>query len=78
MEKITETKNEKFVRIATPRVEKVLNALEILGNCSGAGYEYTEEQVGAMFAAIAAKLAEVKTMYQPKERAAKEKPKFSF
>lgn len=77
-EKKKETKNEKFVRIATPRVEKVLTALEILGNCSGSGYEYTDEQADAMFNAIAAKLSEVQAMYQPKEKATKEKPTFSF
>lgn len=47
-----ETKNEKFLRIATPRVNAIIDKLDILSNCAGSNYEYTEEQVETMFQAL--------------------------
>jgi len=50
---IKETKEEYFLRIATPRVKKVLGSLRILGNCSNRNnYSYDQEQVNKMFATI--------------------------
>jgi len=44
--KAKETKADLFIRLGTLRVEKVLNSLRILGNCSNKGnYQYTPEQV---------------------------------
>jgi hypothetical protein len=40
-----ETKADRFVRVATPRVKKLLWCFKQLANCSGAAYEYTPEQV---------------------------------
>ena len=49
VEKKAESKSERFVRLATPRVEKVLKSLRILGNCSDTNnYEYTKQQVDKM------------------------------
>lgn len=47
-----ETKEERFVRIAEPRVNRACKAISLLGNLSGSGYEYTQEQVDAMFGAV--------------------------
>ena len=48
-----ETKTETFLRIAEPRVVKVLDTLRILGNCSNrTNYEYTSEQIDKMFNTI--------------------------
>ncbi len=71
-----ETKAERFVRIATPRVNKVINALDILANCSGATYDYTEEQVESMFVAIEAAVITAKKQFQPKQK--DEKNQFAF
>ena len=71
-----ETKEQRFIRIATPRVNKVINALDILANCSGATYEYTEEQVEAMFDAIEMAVITAKKQFQPKQK--DEKNSFSF
>ena len=50
---VKETKSELFIRLATPRVEKVLKSLRILGNCSNRGnYAYSQEQVDKMFEVI--------------------------
>ncbi len=71
-----ETKEERFIRIATPRVNGVIQKLEILSNCSGATYGYTEEQVDAMFDAIELAVANARKQFQPKT--VKEKNQFSF
>lgn len=47
-----ETKQQKFVRIAEPRVTRACKAVILLGNLAGSNYEYTEEQVDAMFNAV--------------------------
>ena len=71
-----ETKEERFIRIATPRVNAVIQKLEILSNCSGATYGYTEEQIEAMFDAIELAVVNCKKQFKPKT--AKEKNQFSF
>lgn len=71
-----ETKNEKFVRVATPRVQAIISKIEILANCASSNYEYTDEQVEAMFGAIMVSLSECKKSFQPEEKPVKEK--FSF
>ena len=47
-----ETKEARFVRIAEPRVNRACKAISLLGNLAGSGYEYTQEQVDAMFGAV--------------------------
>lgn len=39
-----ETNAERFKRIASPRLTKVVKAIRVLGNCAGHGYESTPEQ----------------------------------
>ncbi len=48
-----ENKGQTFLRIAKPRVERVLKSLRILGNCSNRSiYDYNQEQIGKMFKTI--------------------------
>lgn len=48
-----ETKRERFVRLAEARTNKILDMLKLLGNCSSkSNYEYSEEDVKKIFAAI--------------------------
>lgn len=49
-----ETKAEKFVRVVTPRVNKAVKAINQIGNCAGAGYQSTTEQVEQLFKALTA------------------------
>ena len=45
-----EPKNERFRRLAEARVNKIINMLRLLGNCSHSGnYEYSDEQVSQIF-----------------------------
>jgi hypothetical protein len=47
------TRRERFENVASKRVQKILDQIEILGNCSNrSNYEYTENDVQKMFAAI--------------------------
>jgi hypothetical protein len=62
-------KKERFKRLATKRTNNVLQKLKVLGNCSNRQiYDYSEEQVDAMFSVIEKKLKEVKSKFHfPKE-----------
>ena len=46
-------KRAKFKRLAEARTNRVLKALDILGNCSNRGsYDYSEKEVHKIFAEI--------------------------
>ena len=60
----TETKREKFLRLATQRTKEVLSRLRILGNCANRQiYEYNETDVEKIFSAIDKQLKEVKSKF---------------
>lgn len=71
-----ESKNEKFIRIASPRVNSVIDKLDILSNCASSNYEYTEEQVENMFMAIRYAVDSCYAQFRPKVKT--EKEKFTF
>ena len=74
---INETKAEKFLRLAPPRVDKTIKALQSLQKLSVHGsYEYTQEQVDKMFSAIKTQLEECEAAFKPKEN--KDTSGFSF
>ena len=48
-----ESKRERFKRIAEKSTNKILNMIELLGNCSNkSSYDYTEEDVREICSAI--------------------------
>lgn len=48
-----ETNRERFIRIAESRTQKIIDMIELLGNCSNQyNYEYTQRDVDKMFLAI--------------------------
>ena len=61
-----ETKEQRFVRIAEPRVSRACKAGSLLGNLAGSGYEYTEEQVDAMFGAVQEALDTARAQFKKK------------
>lgn len=69
-----ETKSEKFIRIAEPRVTRVCNNIKLLGNLASSSYECTQEQVDSMFAAIEAELSNVRAAFTK----SKKKTAFKF
>lgn len=63
-----ETKREKFVRIAEARTNKIINMIQLLGNCSNQSlYEYSQKDVNKIFNAIQTELDEAKKRYSKQD-----------
>ena len=59
-----ETKREKFVRLAEARTNKIIDMLQLLGNCSNSSaYDYTQSDVEKIFNAIASEVKEAKKKF---------------
>lgn len=59
-----ETKREKFVRLAEARTNKTIAMIQLLGNCSNSSaYDYTQQDVDKIFAAIEAEIREAKKKF---------------
>ncbi len=68
MEKTTETKRERFVRIAEARTNKIIDMIQLLGNCANTGtYEYSQADIDQIFGAIETELREAKKKFQKVE-----------
>lgn len=64
MANIQETKREKFVRLAEARTNKIIDMLQLLGNCSNASaYDYTQQDVEKIFSAIETEVREAKKKF---------------
>ena len=64
----TETKREKFVRLAENRTNKILNMIQLLGNLSSPGtYEYSQQDVEKIFSAIENATKEAKKRFNKVE-----------
>lgn len=60
----TETKRERFVRIAEARTNKILEMMRLLGNCSSKGnYDYNEEDIKKIFGALEKELKNTKNKF---------------
>lgn len=63
-----ESKREKFVRLAEARTNKIIDMLQLLGNCSNTStYEYTKDDVDQIFSAIEAEVREAKKKFTKTE-----------
>ena len=61
MAKERETKREKFVRLAEARTNKIIDMLQLLGNCSNSSaYDYSQEDVDKIFSAIESEVKEAR------------------
>jgi hypothetical protein len=59
-----ESKREKFVRLAEARTNKIIDTLQLLGNCSNtSAYEYTQQDVDQIFSAIETEVREAKKKF---------------
>lgn len=52
MDNNNESKAERFVRLAEPRVSRACKAISLIGHLAASSYEYTDKQVESMFAAM--------------------------
>lgn len=59
-----ESKRDRFVRLVEARTNKILNMLQLLGNCANTNnYEYTEEDVKKIFAVLEKELRNTKNKF---------------
>lgn len=64
MGKGQEAKRDKFVRLAEARTNKIIDMIQLLGNCSNLGaYDYTQQDVDKIFTAIENELREAKKKF---------------
>jgi hypothetical protein len=58
------TRRERFENVAARRTQKILEALDVLGNCANrTNYEYSESDVRKMFAAIKDKTKSIESAF---------------
>ncbi len=63
-----ESKREKFVRLAEARTNKIIDMIQLLGNCSNPSqYEYTPKDVNKIFTAIQVELDAAKKRYNKQD-----------
>jgi len=68
MSKSNETKRERFVRVAENRTNKIINMIQLLGNCSNMStYEYSEADVEKIFSAIEFSMKDAKRKFSKAE-----------
>jgi len=60
-----ETKAERFSRLASARLNKLIKQFDLLMNCAASSYEYTPMQVTKMLAVIDKKRAQLEQEYRP-------------
>lgn len=57
-------RRERFETVAARRTQKLLDLLDILGNCANkSNYEYTDDDVRKMFIAIENKTKSIKSLF---------------
>ena len=70
MAKENETKRERFVRLAENRTNKIINMIQLLGNCSNTSiYEYSDEDIDKIFSAIESSLEDARRKFSKSESA---------
>jgi hypothetical protein len=64
MPKNEETKRDRFIRLAETRTNKILNMINLLGNCANTSiYEYTDADIDKIFGAIESEIREAKRKF---------------
>ena len=64
MSDVHETKRQKFVRLAESRTNKIIDMLQLLGNCSNSSvYDYSQQDVDKIFTAIESEVREAKKKF---------------
>ena len=64
MGKENETKREKFIRLAEARTNKIIDMIQLLGNCSNSSaYDFSQQDVDKIFTAIENELREARKKF---------------
>jgi len=68
MPKENETKRDRFVRLAENRTNKIINMVQLLGNCANTSiYEYSDADVEKIFSAIESSVKEARKKFAKSE-----------
>lgn len=68
MPKANETKRQRFVRLAENRTNKIIDTVQLLGNCSNTStYEYSEADIEKIFNAIESSVRDAKRKFLKSE-----------
>lgn len=73
------TKRQRFTKVATARVQRIISTLALLQNCSNRNnYEYDEEDVSHMFEEISKAVRDARNVYTNELNRTNNKGGFSF
>ena len=72
---INETPEERFRRLATTRVNNALDKIRLVGNLSGHGYKYTDEQARKILESLTTAVKDVEDKFN---KVTKKDSKFSL
>ena len=72
------SKQERFIKVASKRVQYIIDKMDLLGNCSNRNnYDFDEKDVRKMFLAIKDSMKRVEMKFED-ELQKKQKRKFKF
>jgi hypothetical protein len=72
-----ETKEERWQRVVTPRIERALKYIGLIGNCSSrSSYSYSPAQIDEMCSRLGQEVTKLRTVYS--HAAKEEQPRFHF
>ena len=63
-DKVKETKEQKFKRLAEVRVNNALQKIKLIENLANPSYSYTPEQIEKIITALKASIAEIEQKFQ--------------
>lgn len=63
-----ESPEERFRRLASLRTQNALKRIKLVGNLSGSGYKYTDEQVAKILSALRSAVDEVEARFRKQEK----------
>jgi len=65
-QRVSESRNERFRRLAASRGDRLIREISLLGNLANRkNYEYSEDEVDALFGPIEAELREIRAQFDP-------------
>ena len=64
-----ESKAERFIRVVSPRVNKAVKAIKVVGYCSGSTYEWSPAQIKQIFDVLRSAVDSVAGRFESKPQA---------
>ena len=65
----TETKNERFIRVVSPRVSRALKSISLIGYCTSSAYEYTDVNKQKILDTLIDAVGSLKLKFEGKQKA---------